>query len=213
MLVVRDTGHGMDLATQARIFEPFFTTKSIGKGTGLGLSVVYGIVRQNEGFITVSSDLGSGTEFRIHLPSVRETPKPVSPRERGPVRGGAETILLVEDESGLRQKVLELLERAGYQVLVAGDGDQGLQLALEDARQIHLLLTDVVIPKMSGPRLAERLQSIRPRTKTLYMSGYPDAGDGSEALRSPSNLIPKPFTRDELLRRVREVLDDHTSGK
>jgi CheY-like chemotaxis protein len=209
LLTVRDTGHGMDLATQARIFEPFFTTKAIGRGTGLGLSVVYGIVRQSGGFITVSSELGHGTEFRIYLPAVLETPGSILQRAPGPVRGGSETILLVEDEPPLQRKICEVMEHAGYQVLVARDGDEGLRLAIGDARQIHLLLTDVVMPNMSGPRLAERLRSTRPDTKTLYMSGYPDMREGSEALRSQPNFIPKPFTQEELLSRVREVLDSN----
>ncbi len=210
MLVVRDNGHGMDLATQARIFEPFFTTKAIGRGTGLGLSVVYGIVRQSGGFITVSSEPGHGTEFRIYLPAVLEMPEPIVQRERGPVRGGSETILLVEDESALRQKICEVMENAGYQVLVARDGEEGFRMAIEDARQIHLLMTDVVMPNMSGPRLAERLRTTRPDTKTLYMSGYPDMGKGTETLRSQPNFIQKPFTQEELLRRMREVLDNNT---
>jgi PAS domain S-box-containing protein len=210
MLLVRDTGLGMDKATQARIFEPFFTTKAIGRGTGLGLSVVYGIVRQSGGFITVSSEPGHGTEFRIYLPAVLEMPKPTLQSEHGPVRGGSETILLVEDEPALRQKICGVMKKAGYRVLVAGGGDEGLRLAIEDARQIHLLLTDVVMPNMSGPRLSERLRTTRPDTKTLYMSGYPDMGEGSEALRSKPNFIQKPFTEEKLLRRVREVLDSNT---
>jgi PAS domain S-box-containing protein len=209
MLMARDTGQGMDMATQMRIFEPFFTTKAIGRGTGLGLSVVYGIVRQSGGFITVSSELGHGTEFRIYLPAVPEINRPILQSKHGPVRGGSETILLVEDESVLQQKICEVMERAGYQVLVAGDGDEGFRLAAEDARQIHLLLTDVVMPNMSGARLAEHLRTTRPDTKTLYMSGYPEIGEGSEALRSQPNFIPKPFSQEELLRRVREVLDSN----
>src|SRR5258708_3027899 len=169
MLVAKDTGHGMDMATQARIFEPFFTTKAIGRGTGLGLSVVYGIVRKSGGFSTGSSELGHGTEVKIYLPAVLEIPKPILQSEHGPVRGGSETILLVEDESALQQKICEVMERAGYQVLVAGDGDEGFRLAIEDAQQIHLLLTDVVMPNMSGARLAEHLRRTRPDTKTLYM--------------------------------------------
>jgi len=210
MLAVTDTGFGIDKATQARIFEPFFTTKEIGKGTGLGLSVVYGIVKQSSGFITVSSELGHGTEFRIYLPAVPEMPNPILYSEPRPVPGGCETVLLVEDEPALQQKICEVLENAGYRVLAAGDGAQGLRLALEEAPQIHLLLTDVVMPNMSGPRLAERLRTTRPDTKTLYMSGYPDMGEGSEALRSQPNFIQKPFTQEELLRRVREVLDSNT---
>jgi CheY-like chemotaxis protein len=210
MLAVRDTGFGIDKATQARIFEPFFTTKEIGKGTGLGLSVVYGIVKQSSGFITVSSELGHGTEFRIYLPAVPEMPNPILYSEPRPVPRGCETVLLVEDEPALQQKICEVLENVGYRVLAAGDGAQGLRLALEEARQIHLLLTDVVMPNMSGPRLAERLRTTRPDTKTLYMSGYPDMGEGSEALRSQPNFIQKPFTQEELLRRLREVLDSNT---
>jgi PAS domain S-box-containing protein len=210
MLLVKDTGLGMDKATQARIFEPFFTTKAIGRGTGLGLAVVYGIVRQSGGFITVSSEPGHGTEFRIYLPAVLEMPKPILQSEHGPVRGGSETILLVEDEPALRQKIFMIMKKAGYPVLVARDGDEGLRLAIEDAGQIHLLLTDVVMPNMSGPRLSERLRTTRPDTKTLYMSGYPDMGEGSEALRSKPNFIQKPFTEERLLRRVREVLDSNT---
>jgi PAS domain S-box-containing protein len=207
MLLVRDTGHGMDLATQARIFEPFFTTKAIGKGTGLGLSVVYGIVRQSGGFVTVSSEPGHGTEFRIYLPAVLEIPEGIPRSEHGPVRGGSETILIVEDEATLRRKICEVMEHAGYRVLVAPDGGEGLRLAMDYPRPIDLLLTDVVMPNLSGPRLAERLRTTRPGTKTLYISGYPDMGEGSEALRSQPNFLSKPFTQEELLRRVREVLD------
>ena len=213
MLVARDTGDGMDMATQARIFEPFFTTKAIGRGTGLGLSVVYGIVKQSGGFITVSSELGHGTEFRIYLPAVLEMPKSILHGEQGPVRSGSETILIVEDEPVLQRKICEVMEHAGYQVLVAGDGDEGFRLAIEDERQIHLLLTDVVMPNMSGARLAEHLRTTRPDTKILYMSGYPEIGEGSEALRSQLNFIPKPFSQQDLLRRVREVLDCNTPQK
>jgi PAS domain S-box-containing protein len=207
MLTVRDTGHGMDLATQARIFEPFFTTKTVGRGTGLGLSVVYGIVRQSGGFITVSSEIGLGTEFRIYLPAVLEIPKSTLQNEYEPVRGGSETILLIEDEPPLQQKICAVMQRAGYQVLAARDGDEGLRLAREYGGQIHLLLTDVVMPNLSGPRLADRLRMTRPDTITLYMSGYPDMREGSEAMRSQPNFIPKPFTQEALLGRVREVLD------
>ncbi len=211
MLRVWDTGVGMDKATRARIFEPFFTTKEIGRGTGLGLSVVYGIVRQSGGFITVSSEPGQGTEFNIYLPASLEAPGPILQREqKPPVRGGSETILLVEDEPALRQKICEVMENAGYRILVARDGNEGFRLAEEHARQIHLLVTDVVMPNMSGPRLSERLRAPCPEIKTLYMSGYPDMGEGSEALRSQPNFIQKPFTQEELMRRVREVLDSGT---
>jgi len=207
MLAVKDTGQGMDQATQARIFEPFFTTKAIGRGTGLGLSVVYGIVRQSGGFITVTSQLGQGTEFRIYLPAAHETPEPSLRNEYGPVRGGSETILLVEDEPALRQKICKVMEHVGYQVLVARDGDEAFRLASQEPRAIHLLLTDVVMPNLSGARLAERLRTTRPNTKVLYMSGYPDIGESNKPLSPQPNFIAKPFVQEELLRRVRAVLD------
>jgi PAS domain S-box-containing protein len=206
MLAVRDTGIGMDQETQARAFEPFFTTKGVGKGTGLGLPLVYGIVKQSGGFITVTSEPGHGTEFRIYLPVVLEIPEPIPGADEGPTLGGSETILLVEDEAALRQKAREVLEKAGYRVLVAGDGNQALGLALEESRSIHLLLTDVVMPEMSGPRLSEHLRSLRAETKVLYMSGYPNAGGASLDLQSQPNFIQKPFTKEGLLRQVREVL-------
>ena len=170
-------------------------------------------MKQSGGFITVSSELGHGTEFRIYLPAVLEMPKSILHGEQGPVRSGSETILIVEDEPVLQRKICEVMEHAGYQVLVAGDGDEGFRLAIEDERQIHLLLTDVVMPNMSGARLAEHLRTTRPDTKILYMSGYPEIGEGSEALRSQLNFIPKPFSQQDLLRRVREVLDCNTPQK
>ena len=160
--------HRAGFGLQVRIFEPFFTTKAIGKGTGLGLSVVYGIVRQSGGFIAVSSEPGHGTEFRIYLPAVLEMPKPVLQGEHDPVRGGSETILLVEDEPALRQKICEVMENAGYRVLVARDGNEGFQLAKEDARQIRLVLTDVAMPNMSGPRKVSRSCTCRFLTATRH---------------------------------------------
>lgn len=207
MLVVRDTGIGMGPEMQARIFEPFFTTKDPGKGTGLGLSVVYGAVKQSGGFITVTSEPGHGTEFRIYLPAVVGTSEPVVDTDKWSIQGGSETILLVEDEPTLRDKIHELLESAGYQVLAAADGEQAYRLALRETRPIHLLLTDVVMPEMSGSRLSERMRNLRPETKTLFMSGYPDNGDAGIDLRSLPNFTQKPFTKERLLCRVREVLD------
>jgi PAS domain S-box-containing protein len=207
MLAVRDTGIGMDQETQARAFEPFFTTKGVGKGTGLGLPVVYGIVKQSGGFITVTSEPGQGAKFKICLPAVLGIPEPIPVIDEGRIRGGSETVLLVEDEPALRQKVREVLKKAGYHVLVARDGNQGLVLALEEHRSIHLLLTDVVMPEMSGSRLSESLRRRYPETKVLYMSGYPNAGSDSLELQSQPNFIQKPFTKEGLLRRVRDVLD------
>jgi len=145
------------------------------------------------------------------LPAARERTEAVVKREHGEVRNGCETILLVEDETALRQKICKVMEGAGYRVLAAGDGDEGFRLAVDDTRQIHLLLTDVVMPNMSGRRLAERLRTTRPDTKTLYMSGYPDMGEDSESLGSQPNFIQKPFTQEELLRRVLDALDSSAS--
>lgn len=207
MLAVRDTGVGMDEETQTRLFEPFFTTKDIGKGTGLGLSVVYGIVKQNHGFIAVESAPGEGSEFRIYLPALLETPCPHFETKEVPSRGGWETILLVEDEPALRLKLYELLQNVGYQVLVAADGEQAYRMGFGDLRRIHLLLTDVVMPEVSGIKLSERLHTLRPDTKVLFMSGHPADSDGGIDLQSHPNFIQKPFTKEKLLRKVREILD------
>ena len=210
MLAVSDTGIGMDQETQARAFEPFFTTKGVGKGTGLGLSLVYGIVKQSGGFIIITSEPGHGTEFKIYLPVIMEMPEPIPDNGEDPIKGGSETILLVEDEAALREKSRDVLQKAGYRVLVAGDGKQAIALALEETGSIDLLLTDVMMPEMSGTRLSESLRSLHPETKVLYMSGYPNAADASFDLQSQSNFFQKPFTIKGLLRRVREVLEGET---
>ena len=160
-------------------------------------------MKQSDGFIRVESEPGRGTEFQIYLPVVPEMPKPILETEEGPIEGGSETVLLVEDEPVLRDKVSEELRTAGYHVLTATDGHMALGLAVSDTRPIHLLLTDVVMPELSGIRVAERLLAVRPHMKVLFMSGYPDVGNGS---LSESNFIPKPFTKAKLLRRMREVL-------
>jgi two-component system cell cycle sensor histidine kinase/response regulator CckA len=197
----------MDQETRARVFEPFFTTKEVGKGTGLGLAVVYGIVKQNGGFITVGSEPGQGCEFKIYLPMVPEKPTSASVAKKTPISGGWETIFVVEDEPALRGKIQDLLKQAGYEVVPAPDGDHACRLSLMDARPIHLLLTDVVMPGMSGFRLADRLRALRPHTKVLYMSGYPAGRDDNTDLASLPNFIQKPFTKEKLLRMVRDVLD------
>jgi len=202
-LVVRDTGVGMDRQTQVRVFEPFFTTKEVGKGTGLGLSVVYGIVKQCNGYITVDSEPGQGTEFRIYLPSMLSTREPVVATEAAPMRGGTETILVAEDEVALREELCRILEAAGYRVLVGKDVDETIRIATQHEGPLDLLLTDVVMPGMAGPRLAHHLQPLHPQMKVVYMSGYP----GPFALQPEANVIEKPFTKPKLLRRLREVLD------
>jgi signal transduction histidine kinase len=209
MLAVADTGAGMDAATQAHIFEPFFTTKEPGKGTGLGLSMVYGIVQQSGGHIRLDSEPGRGATFRIYLPRVEApvwAPGP-SPAPARPERG-SETILLVEDETDLRDLAREILEGQGYTVLIAGDPQEALRLAGGFAGSIHLLLTDVVMPQMSGRELATRLAPGRPDMKVLYMSGYTDDVIVGHGVLDPRlAFLSKPFTPGTLAGKVREVLE------
>jgi len=207
MLAVRDTGVGMDKEAQARLFEPFFTTKEVGKGTGLGLSIVYGIVKQSNGYVTVHSEPGRGTEFRIYLPRVLETPEPALATEAAPEQRGVETILVAEDEPALREKICELLEGAGYQVLVGKGVDEVIQVAMQHRGPLDLLLTDVVMPGMSGPQLAQHLQPLYPQMKVLYMSGYPSPRPPYSAGASELVLIKKPFNKQKLLRGLREMLE------
>jgi CheY-like chemotaxis protein len=216
MLAVSDTGCGMSRAIQKRIFEPFFTTKEPGKGTGLGLSTVYGIVKQSGGNIWVYSEEGVGTKFKIYLPRIDQPGEDeVQSIERTEVAGGTESILLVEDDDSVRNMILRILRDRGYDVTVARDGREALLLCGQGGREYALLLTDVVMPKMSGRELYGELQRIRPGMRVLYISGYsgdttlPPPGPGPAGrppLSELPDLLEKPFTRDELLRRVREVL-------
>jgi CheY-like chemotaxis protein len=208
MLSVIDTGVGIDEQTRARVFDPFFTTKERGKGTGLGLSTVMGIVKQSGGHVTVDSIVGQGTTFRVYLPmSVApvEVQMPVLPRTLTPMPAHGR-ILLVEDEDPVRILVRDVLLRAGYDVLDAPDGEQALSIAMT-AGEVHLLLTDVIMPRMSGPQLAQRFLEARPGTRVLFMSGYTDDKLGQHGVLEPGvQLVQKPLTPEVLLRRVREVL-------
>ena len=208
LIEVADTGTGMDAATMARAFEPFFTTKERGKGTGLGLASVYGIVRQSGGHIGLTSAPGAGTTFRIHLPRVEaavdaahEAPAVAAPA------AGTETILVAEDEQMVRVLVRKVLEQAGYTVLLAGGGSEALQLAERHTGPIHLLVTDVVMPGMSGRELARQLVTKRAGTKVLFLSGYADDAVARHGVLEPGTaFMQKPFTPSALARRVREVL-------
>lgn len=213
-LTVTDTGTGIDAETQARIFEPFFTTKEKGKGTGMGLATVYGIVRQLNGHIWVYSELDHGTTFKIYLPAVEgaavsQKTFPVAAKEPG----GNETILLVEDVHALRKLTRTILEAYGYSVLEAEEGVAALKLAEQERGTIHLLLTDVVMPKMSGEELARTLRRKRKDIKLLFMTGYSQEVVRQRTLGAESEVLQKPFTPGELLARVRKVLDTKPSIK
>ena len=209
VLSVSDTGIGMDKETQKHIFEPFYTTKEIGQGTGLGLSTIYGIVKQSHGFIWVYSEPGQGSTFKVYLPKAKGDVKPI---EEKPIPvselGGSETILIVEDDDGLRKFAQTVLRKSGYKVLEAENGEDALRISAAHDGSIDLLITDVVMPKMGGKEIAKRLQSLYPRMKVLYMSGYTGNAivhDG--VLATGLNFIEKPFSRENFTGKVREILD------
>jgi len=208
MLAVADDGAGMDKETLAQIFEPFFTTKGVGEGTGLGLPTVYGIVRQNQGFIDVRSEPSRGTVFKIYLP--RHTEKSAGVPDRGPevaVVRGRETILLVEDEPAILRIAKRTLESLGYTVLAASTPGEAIRIAQEHRGEIHLLITDVVMPEMNGRTLAKRLLSLYPDLKRVFMSGYtPEVIAHHGVLEDPVHFLQKPFTVDALAQRIREAL-------
>jgi CheY-like chemotaxis protein len=215
MLAVSDTGTGMSPATQAHIFEPFFTTKEVGKGTGLGLSMVYGIVKQSGGYIWVYSEPDRGTTFKIYLPRV-DQPVEAGGAEHRPknIQRGTETILLVEDDSQLRQLSSSVLAHCGYKMLVAATPEEGLAICKENYRDIHLLITDVVMPRMNGRQLAEQVLQLSPKVRVLYISGYTsNAIVHYGVLDSGLWFLPKPFTLSALMAKVREVLDSASQVK
>jgi PAS domain S-box-containing protein len=208
MMSVCDTGIGMDAETQSHIFEPFFTTKPLGQGTGLGLSTVFGIVRQSGGTITVYSEPEKGATFRIYFPRCDETPDDLPPESGKAIRGGTETILLVDDSEALRQLTRRLLEDCGYTLLDSGDPIEALRIAIEYQGPLPLMITDVIMPGFSGSVLAEKLAAFRPETRVLYASGYTDHSLGQRGVRGKDYaFLEKPFTRNELLKKVRELLD------
>ena len=214
MLAVIDSGTGIDQETLTHIFEPFFTTKEVGKGTGLGLATVYGVVKQSEGYIWVDSEPGKGAAFQIYLPQVHDAPQtvPVGPASAGTAQG-TETILLVEDADSLRKLTLTFLESNGFRVLVAADANEAIRLEATHTGEIHLLLTDVIMPGLNGSALAEKLQPRHPEMRVLYMSGYTDSFIAAHGVLDPGKaLLHKPFTEENLVKKVRDVLDAETVG-
>ena len=207
-LAVSDDGCGMDKETQAHLFEPFFTTKPVGQGTGLGLATVYGIVKQNNGFLNVYSEPGHGTTFRIYLPRHADEAVAVEAGQEKSATRGSETILVVEDEPAILALTKTMLERLGYQVLVASSPGQAIQVAAEYTGQIHLLMTDVVMPEMNGRDLASQLSSTFPALKKLYMSGYTANVIAHHGVLDEGVIfIQKPFSKSDLARRIRAALD------
>jgi PAS domain S-box-containing protein len=208
---ISDTGHGIDAGTLGRIFEPFFTTKARDKGTGLGLSTVYGIVKQSEGYVFCESEVGRGTAFRVYLPRV-EGVAPVSVRPAplaGEIRGGSETVLVVEDADPVRSLAARALDAAGYRVLTAIDGVDALRTSASWSAPIHLVLTDVVMPRMGGDEFATRLAELRPESRVLFMSGYTGSIFRRDGHSEPQpHFVEKPFRVDDLLRKVRAMLDE-----
>jgi CheY-like chemotaxis protein len=209
MLAVSDTGSGMDKTTLQHIFEPFFTTKEVGKGTGLGLSMVYGIVRQSGGTIWAYSEPGRGTTFKIYMPRADETSTVTGTvNQLSNQLTGSETILLVEDEAAVRDTAAQILQLQGYSVMQAADADEAMRICETFVHEIHLVVSDVVMPRVSGRQLVERLRRLRPQIKVLYISGYTDDAiihHGIVGGEMP--FLQKPFTKDALARKVREVLD------
>jgi PAS domain S-box-containing protein len=209
MLAVTDSGMGMDAETQSHLFEPFFTTKAMGKGTGLGLSTVYGIVKQSEGYIWCYSEVGVGTTFKIYLPRVDEEASPAHKPTAVRLAHGSETVLLIEDDGALRDVVCEILEGAGYTVLVADGGAKALQIADEYTGAIQLIVTDVIMPGLSGRHAAEKIKSARSEVEILFISGYTSEAIAKHGVLAPgAKFLSKPFTTEDLLRKIRDVLDD-----
>ncbi len=209
MMSVSDTGSGMPPDVVTQIFEPFYTTKSVGKGTGLGLATCYGIVKQAGGHIWVYSEEGMGATFKVFMPRVYEEQDSSDAEKEPKSQGGSETILLVEDEQMVRDIAASILESNGYFVLQSLDGEEARQIAADHVGQIHLLVTDVVMPHMNGSQLADMIRTARPETKTLFLSGYTDETIIHHGILEPGvAFMQKPFTTDMLLRKVRDVLDE-----
>jgi signal transduction histidine kinase len=206
ILTIADTGSGMDAKTRERIFEPFFTTKEVGKGSGLGLAMVYGIVRQHEGFISVSSEPGKGTAFTIYLPLLTPDGKEKKHQDIQPQKGGRETILLIEDDKDVRGLLKEMLGSFNYHVIEAVDGKDGVEKFIEHQNEISLLLTDVMMPRKTGKEAYDEIKKIKDDVKVIFISGYTAAAT-AELLHEQLNYMAKPVSPRDLLAKIREVLD------
>jgi CheY-like chemotaxis protein len=208
VLTVTDTGVGMDQETKAHIFEPFFTTKDVGKGTGLGLATVYGIVKQSGGYVWVYSELGHGSVFKVYLPRIDKSERHAPAKDVTPEGvNRSETVLVVEDEESVRALICSILGQYGYTVLEAANPAEALKIA-QQQQPIHLLLTDVVMPGMSGPAMAKKIQAMRPELKILFMSGYAGGfGAAHGLLEDGTPLLQKPFSKNALLQRLREAME------
>jgi CheY-like chemotaxis protein len=206
-VAVSDTGQGMDSATRDRIFEPFFTTKEQGKGTGLGLATVYGVVKQSGGCIWVESEPGKGARFEVYLPIVHEAASDGGSRGTSiPSAHRSETVLIVEDEDGVRELAALFMKSTGCKVLTARDGKEALAMVERSSERIHVLVTDVVMPNMRGPELAKRLKALRSDIRIVYMSGYLEYKTGSGEFLEDGFFLQKPFTRDTLVSKVIEAI-------
>jgi two-component system cell cycle sensor histidine kinase/response regulator CckA len=204
---VTDTGYGMDETVRRQAFDPFFTTKEVGKGTGLGLSTVYGIVRQSDGWIDVSSEVGVGTAFKIYLPRIDACALPQEARIEPPTETGDATILVVEDQDAVRFFATAALIQLGYRVLESSNGDDAIAAAASHPGRLDMLLTDVVLPGMNGKELSERLKKLRPDLKVLFISGYTaDVIADHGVLERGMAFLQKPFSPEELAAKVRDVL-------
>jgi len=207
-ITISDNGVGMSDEVRSHLFEPFFTTKGLGKGTGLGLATTYGIIKQSGGHITVASELGHGTVFKIYLPAISEHAEQKSAATASPPQPGQETILLVEDEDALRKLSTRILQNCGYTVLAAGNGREGVELGLQNRERIELIVTDVIMPLMGGKDMVKELKPILPRARILFMSGYTDDALSEHGVLEPGiYFLAKPFTSARLANKVREVLD------
>jgi len=209
LLTVHDTGVGMDPFTQAHIFDPFFTTKETGRGTGLGMSMVYGIVKQSNGWIFVESEQGKGSAFHVFFPETDAPSEIEIPKSAKPGKpSGKETILIAEDQEGVRTLAVDYLQSLGYTVLAAENGESALELAERQSGPIHLLLTDAMMPRMSGLALSRRLRERRPGIKVLFISGYATDAAALEGIAMQNEpFLQKPFSMEELARKVRGLLD------